>query len=44
MKEVYAGLDISDKQTHICMMDLSGAVAWRGKCASDPRAISVALA
>ena len=43
MKEVYAGLDISDKQTHICMMDLSGAVAWRGKCASDPQAISVML-
>ncbi len=43
MSEVYAGLDISDKQTHISMMDASGAVAWRGKCASDPQAISVML-
>ena len=44
MSEVYAGLDISDKATQICLMDRDGAVAWRGKCASDPEVISVLLA
>ncbi len=44
MSEVYAGLDISDKAIQICLMDRDGAVAWRGKCASDPEVISVLLA
>ena len=28
MVEVYAGLDVSDKSTHVCVMDGSGAVLW----------------
>ena len=40
MREVYAGLDVSDKQTHICLVDGAGAVLWRGRCASDPDVIA----
>jgi len=44
MSEVYAGLDVSDKQTHICLADAAGAVVWRGRCATDPDVISRQLA
>ncbi len=44
MREVYAGLDVSDKQTHICLVDGAGAVLWRGRCASDPDVIAKTLA
>lgn len=44
MREVYAGLDVSDKQTHICLVDDGGAVLWRGRCASDPEVIAKTLA
>ncbi len=44
MRKVYAGLDVSDKQTHICLVDGAGAVLWRGRCASDPEAIAKTLA
>jgi len=30
MIEVYAGLDVSDKTTHICAVDKDGKVVWRG--------------
>jgi hypothetical protein len=30
MTEFYAGLDVSDKTTHICAVDKDGKVAWRG--------------
>lgn len=43
MTEVYAGLDVSDKATHICLVDEAGAIAWRGVCATDPRALADAL-
>lgn len=43
MVEVYAGLDVSDKMTHVCVMDGSGAVVWAGACATDPEAIAKTL-
>lgn len=43
MTEIYAGLDISDKTTHICAVDKDGKVAWRGVCATDPQALASAL-
>jgi len=43
MKEVYAGLDVSDKETHICLVDGGGKVLWRGRAASDPQALSATL-
>lgn len=43
MVEVYAGLDISDKSTEICVVDGSGALVWAGACASDPEVIARTL-
>jgi transposase len=43
MAEVYAGLDVSDKSTHVCVMDGSGAVLWAGACATDPEVIAKTL-
>jgi len=43
MTQLYAGLDVSDKQTHICIVDGAGATVWRGVCASDPEALSGVL-
>jgi transposase len=37
---IYAGLDISDKTTHLCVIDGGGAIMWRGVCATDPEAIA----
>jgi transposase len=43
MVEVYAGLDVSDKLTHVCVMDGSGGVVWAGACATDPEVIARTL-
>ncbi len=43
MAEFYAGLDVSDKTTHICAVDADGKVAWRGVCATDPELIATQL-
>ena len=40
---IYAGLDVSDKSTHICLVDEAGAIAWRGECATDPEVLSRSL-
>ena len=36
----YAGLDVSDKSTHICVIDDAGAQVWRGVCASEPQVLA----
>lgn len=33
---IYAGLDVSDKTTHVCVVDGEGAVIRREVVASDP--------
>lgn len=33
---IYAGLDVSDKATHVCVVDADGAVVRRDVVASDP--------
>jgi transposase len=43
MVEVYAGLDVSDKMTHVCVADGSGVVVWAGACATDPEVIARTL-
>jgi transposase len=40
----YAGLDVSDKSTHICAVDEAGAIVWRGTCATDPEVLARTLA
>ena len=37
---IYAGLDASDKQAHICVVDADGAVVRREVVASDPDALA----
>lgn len=33
---IYAGLDVSDKATHVCVVDIEGKVVRRDVIASDP--------
>jgi transposase len=37
---IYAGLDVSDKTTHVCLVDAEGAVKRRDIMASDPEVIA----
>jgi transposase len=37
---IYAGLDVSDKQTHICVVDAEGKVVRREVVASDPEVLA----
>jgi transposase len=39
----YAGLDVSLKTTHVCIVEADGKIVWRGVCASDPACIHAAL-
>ena len=41
--EYYVGLDVSLKQTSICVVDRTGSVVREGVVDSDPEAISVYL-
>ena len=43
MVEVYVGLDVSDKSTHLCVVDALGATVWAGVCATDPEVIAKTL-
>jgi transposase len=40
---IYAGLDVSDKVTHICVVDADGRVLWRDVCASAPEVLARVL-
>jgi transposase len=40
---VYAGLDVSLKTTHICVVGEDAKIVWRGVSASDPVSIHAAL-
>jgi transposase len=44
MAQTYCGLDVSDKTTHICVVDGEGKVIWRGVCATDPQALATTIA
>lgn len=35
--KIFAALDVSDKSTHVCVVDGDGVVVWRGVCATDLR-------
>lgn len=37
---MYLGLDVSDKSTHLCSVDETGRIRWRGVCATDPETIA----
>ncbi len=38
--ELYVGLDVSLKETSVCVVDQTGKIVWQGRCASTPEAIS----
>ena len=40
---IFAGLDVSDKATHICVVDAEGVDVWRGMCATDPEVLAGTL-
>src|SRR5918997_3840938 len=40
---LYVGLDVSQKETEICVVDGDGRRVWRGKCPSRPEAITETL-
>lgn len=40
---IYAGLDVSDKATHVCVVDGAGGLVWRGECATDPEVLARTL-
>ena len=44
MAQFYAGLDVSDKSTHICIVEEAGVIVWRGVCATDPEVLAQTLA
>lgn len=33
---LFVGLDVSQRLTHLCVVDVDGKRVWRGKCATDP--------
>ena len=39
----YAGLDVSQKETTICIVDEQGRRLWRGTAPTDPEAITEIL-
>ena len=41
--EQYIGLDVSQEQTSVCVVDGGGKMIWEGKCASTPEAIAATL-
>jgi transposase len=36
--EPYVGLDVSLKETSVCVIDPTGKIVWQGRCASTPEA------
>lgn len=40
MLEVYVGLDVSEKSTHLCVVTGSGDVICSEVCAADPEVIA----
>jgi transposase len=39
----YVGLDVSLKETKLHVLDEAGNRIWRGRCATEPAAISAAV-
>ena len=41
--EQYVGLDVSQEQTSICVVDGDGKALWQGKCASTPETLAATI-
>lgn len=36
----FVGLDVSQAETSVCVVDRAGKVLWQGKCASTPEVMA----
>jgi hypothetical protein len=43
LMEQFIGLDVSQKLTHVCVVDQKGSVVWRGTCLSTPEEIAATV-
>lgn len=41
--EHFVGLDVSQEQTAVCVVDGAGKILWQGRCASTPEAIAATV-
>ena len=41
--EQFVGLDVSQKLTHVCVVDQKGSAVWRGTCLSIPEDIAATV-
>ena len=41
--EQYVGLDVSQKETVICVIDGNGKQVWEGVCSSTPEAMAAVV-
>ena len=41
--EHYVGLDVSQEQTAVCVVDDAAQIVWQGRCASRSQAIATAV-
>src|SRR3954453_12850265 len=41
--EQFVGLDVSQKLTHVCVVDPKGSVVWRGTCLLTPEDIAATV-
>lgn len=41
--KIFAALDVSDKSTHVCVVDGEGVIVWRGVCTTDPAVLAATL-
>jgi transposase len=41
--EQFVGLDVSQQETHVCVVDRDGVALWRGTCASSPANIAAVI-
>lgn len=39
----YVGLDVSQEETHLCVIDGQGKTVWQGKCKSTPEAMAATI-
>ena len=42
-RQQFVGLDVSQREASVCVVDGMGCTTWQGRCASDPEAISAVL-
>jgi transposase len=43
MAKLFAGLDVSDRTTKVCVVDRNGVIIWEGSAETEPKALMLAL-